>query len=90
MPTGNKRFNESSSSPKEFYDQWNRMPNGSVIYHLVAHANPEDVAGTEIGEISVSECTTSTFGDEMLFFQHQRIEEDIKLNPSWKNAYMKD
>ena len=90
MPTGNKRFNESSSSPKEFYDQWNRMPNGSVIYRLVAHANPEDVAGTEIGKISVYECTTSTFGDEMLFFQHQRIEEDIKLNPSWKNAYMKD
>ena len=66
------------------------MPNGSVIYHLVAHANPEDVAGTEIGKISVSECTTSTFGDEMLFFQHQRVEEDIKLNPSWKNAYMND
>ena len=66
------------------------MPNDTVIYHLVAHANPGDVAGTEIGKISVSECTTSTFGDEMLFFQHQRVEEDIKLNPSWENALMKD
>mmetsp|Transcript_39490 Transcript_39490/g.92493 ORF Transcript_39490/g.92493 Transcript_39490/m.92493 type:complete len:82 (-) Transcript_39490:236-481(-) len=30
--------------------------------------------------------TTTTFGDEQLFFKHQYMEDDFKLQPSWLDA----
>ena len=45
--------------------------------------------GTELGKLVVVDgCYPSRYGDEKLFFKHQRIEEDIELMPEWKNDYM--
>ena len=83
-------FRTNESSLQEFSKQWNDIPKGTAIYTLKAHADPYDTQGTILGKIVVDGCTTSKFGDERLFFQHQRIEEDIALKPDWKVAYMKD
>ena len=90
FPTGDVQFRTKKSSLEEFSKQWNTIPKGSAIYSFIAHSSPEDTAGKELGKIVVDGCTTSKFGDERLFFRHQRIEEDIKLRPQWKNAYLKD
>ena len=64
------------------------IPAGTELYSFRAHANPEDVEGTELAPMVVGGCFPSKYGDEKLFFQHQRIEEDIELRPEWESAYM--
>ena len=90
LPTTDVQFMTKQSSLEEFSKQWNTIPKGSKMYSFVAHSSPEDTSGKELGKIVVDGCTTSKFGDERLFFQHQRVEEDIKLRPNWKSAYLKD
>ena len=34
--------------------------------------------------VTQSECVTSYFGDEHLFFRHQRMDDDLKLRPEWE------
>ena len=89
-PTGDVNFRHEESSLQEFSEQWNTIPKGAAIYSFIAHSSPEDSVGKELGKIVVDGCTTSKFGDERLFFSHQRIEEDIQLRPNWRNAYLED
>ena len=73
--------------------QWNTISNGTSLYRMVAHSDPEDIEGTELGNMVVADgggCTTSKFGDEHLHFRHQRIEDDIKIKPEWANSYLAD
>ena len=83
-------FRTAESSLEEFSKQWNGIQNGTAIYNLKTHSEPKDKQGTVLSKIVVEGCTTSKFGDERLFFQHQRITEDIILRPEWKNAYNTD
>lgn len=39
--------------------------------------------------VTTSETVKSFYSDDMLFFRHQRAEDDIKLKPEWKSAYPK-
>ena len=74
---------------EEFSQQWNEVPHGAALYTFVAYANPDDGVGQELGQLVVDEgCSTSKYGDAKLFFQHQRVEEDIALRPEWESAYM--
>ena len=67
------------------------IPAGTELYSWIAHDNPEDIEGTELAKLVIVDgCFPSKFGDEKLFFQHQRIEEDIELRPEWEAAYMTD
>lgn len=37
-----------------------------------------------IGELKLDgEMTTSKWGDENLFFRHQKMDDDVKINPDW-------
>ena len=50
---------------------------------------PEDLGGTEtlIGAlVTASEITTSNWGDEHMYFRHQRMEEDLTIRPEWKEC----
>ena len=92
-PTGKIKFRtHESSSSEEFHKQFHdKLPEGSAIYSFTAHSNPEDTHGTVLGEmIVVDKCTTSKFGEERLFFRHQRVEEDVKLKPEWKDDYLSE
>ena len=51
---------------------------------------PEDLGGEEhfIGDITTtSKGKKSKYGDDMLFFRHQRAEDDIGFKPAWKEFY---
>ena len=90
---GDVQFNEAESSLEEFSRQWSTIPKGAKLYTFMARSDPCDLPpcdeGTKLGDvIAVDGCTTSKFGDDSLFFRHQRIEEDIQLKPTWKSAYM--
>ena len=89
VPTGEVKFKEGKASLTEFSKQWAEISDKAAIYKFLAHSNPDDDAGTELGKIILDgRCTTSAFGDEHLFIRHQRIEDDIALKPKWKNAYL--
>ena len=48
---------------------------------------PEELGGSEqmIAQIkTVSEMTTSLWGDEHLYFRHTRMEDDLALRPEWE------
>jgi len=88
-PTGAVSFREEESPILDFMQQFvDNIPAGTELYSFRAHANPDDVEGTELAPMVVDGCFPSKYGDEKLFFQHQRIEEDIELMPEWESAYM--
>ena len=48
---------------------------------------PEELGGTEtkIAEVvTASELTTSNWGDEKMFFRHERMENDLAFHPEWE------
>ena len=62
---------------------------GTVMFKVFAYANPkqklEGKRGELIGRIVVtSKITTSLWGDQTLFFKHQRMDDDLKFHPEWK------
>jgi hypothetical protein len=78
------------------------FPVGSVLYTVFACANASlsemtPTAGgleaacegaLELGDMATTtKCTPSLYGDEHLFFQHQRIEEDWQLRPEFLTQY---
>ena len=63
------------------------IPAGSKIYDIYAWDAPEELGGTEtlIGAfVTASEFTTSMWGDDHLYFRHQRIDDDLAINPEWE------
>ena len=88
-PTGVVRFREDESDILAFMQQFiDKIPAGTELYSFIAHANPDDIDGFELAKLVVVDgCYPSKYGDEKLFFQHQRIEEDIELKPEWEAAY---
>lgn len=63
------------------------IPVGSEIFKVNAYASPADMLkGNKIpvGRMTTTgTCYQSLFGDEHLFFRHQRMEEDFALRPKW-------
>ena len=60
-----------------------------TIYGLDA---PAELGGVEhkIGTlVTASESVSSKFGDESMYFRHQRAEDDIKMKPEWTDYYPK-
>ena len=86
-PTGMVKFTESASSMLDFMQQYiDKIPNGTDLYSVIAHANPDDHTGIELGKLAVvDKCILSKYGDEKLFFQHHRSEEDFEYMPEWES-----
>lgn len=67
----------------EYTDQLKRIPIGTVIYDVLAVANP-DAEPVKIGGLrSRTQFITSQWADENLFFQHKFMDEDLKVHPEW-------
>jgi hypothetical protein len=48
---------------------------------------PAELGGTErmIAKlVAASEFTTSNWGDEHMYFRHQRMDDDLKIRPDWE------
>ena len=89
-PTGEVRFRKEPSNNLDLLQQFvDKISAGTELYSFITFENPNDMNGTELGKLVVVDgCYPSKYGDEKLFFRHQRIEEDIELKPEWKNDYM--
>ena len=70
-----------------FLDDLATITSGSVLYDVYAMDKPSELGGTEmkIAQIkTVSEMTTSNWGDEKMFIRHQRMDDDLKIHPEWE------
>lgn len=61
------------------------IPAGKVLWELWATASPAvDAPQQKLGFFkTTSQCHISSYGDEILHFKHQRLEEDMQLRPEW-------
>jgi hypothetical protein len=77
---------KTSESPATQYELYQRLVKtitpGSVLYSVTASDTP--TTSVFLGDMIVDEpCVTSNFGDNGLFFKHQLIEDDWKLEPDF-------
>jgi len=85
-PTGEISF------PDEYVNDWKNdlmsIPVGTTLYQVFALDEPEELGGVEahIADLVLtSALTTSTWGDQHLFFRHQDMADDVALRPEWKD-----
>lgn len=65
-----------------FYEQLQRIPNGTVLFEVMARDFPDDLnrfpQGSTVSHIAnikqTSDMITSDFGDRRLFFQHEKAD----------------
>jgi len=72
-------------------DHLSHINSDATLYEVYALETPKSEA-EHIGRLSLTEkLTSSRFGDNELFFQHQSMDDDwkihSKLNPEWKEDY---
>ena len=70
----------------DFREQLATIPIGTTLFEIYATPIAVVRGGIEskIGYIiTQSECVPSWFGDNHLYFRHQRFEDDIALKPEW-------
>ena len=78
--------NAQPSNMMQYIDDLISVPENSPMYDVVALTAPEEQGGkfVTIGKLVLDgKFTTSKWGDEHLFFRHQRQDEDNKLKPDW-------
>lgn len=57
---------------------------GTHLFNVYAVASPTSGKGPLLGKLTTtSQCVKSAFGDQSLFFRHQRMEEDFVKKPAW-------
>eukprot|EP00591_Stephanopyxis_turris_P008837 CAMPEP_0195527036 /NCGR_PEP_ID=MMETSP0794_2-20130614/28451_1 /TAXON_ID=515487 /ORGANISM="Stephanopyxis turris, Strain CCMP 815" /LENGTH=339 /DNA_ID=CAMNT_0040657859 /DNA_START=323 /DNA_END=1342 /DNA_ORIENTATION=+ len=58
---------------------------GTILYWVFGRESPNECRWHTLGSIvTTSEMISSEYGDFQLFFRHQRMKEDIALNPQWE------
>ena len=70
----------------QYLDDLKSVPADSALYDVIALAAPVDQGGKEvtIGQLVLDgQFTTTKWGDEHLFFRHQKQDDDNKLKPEW-------
>ena len=89
QPTGEIMFPNTlaEGARDNFMDDLATIPAGSVLYDVYAQDKPTELGGTEqlIAKlVSDSTFTSSNWGDEHLFFRHQRYDDDLVFHPEWE------
>lgn len=85
----NPTFNFPSTAADGYTDYMSDLatiPAGTKLYDVYAMDQPAELGGTEMKIASIqtaSPLTTSNWGDEHLYFRHQRMDDDLALKPEW-------
>uniref|UniRef100_A0A7S3FXK1 Uncharacterized protein n=1 Tax=Strombidium rassoulzadegani TaxID=1082188 RepID=A0A7S3FXK1_9SPIT len=77
---------DEPSNYSEYMNQLPTVPAGSTLYKVYGMDAPEELGGTEvhIGDLVLDgNLVASKWGDQNLFFRHQRLDDDLKVQPSW-------
>jgi hypothetical protein len=84
-PTLTTSFRTVSTANQLRYALTNKIPSNTTLYTIYGIQSPTNGTRILIGEvITTTKPIYSKWGDEFLFFRHQRIEDDMKLRPEWK------
>lgn len=84
-PTGEWEF------PKDTYDvpfeqYLTTIPAGSTLFNIYGWDQPEELGGAETliaHMVTDSLMVTTYWGDENMFFRHERMDDDLKIRPEW-------
>jgi hypothetical protein len=81
-------FPSAPQSGDTFYLKQMATLSPGPIYEVYAQATPfSNITIGPIGRVDLVTTPSSTyFGDRSMFFQHQRMEDDLNLMPSWAAA----
>ena len=63
------------------------IPPGTPLFYVYARDRPLMLGGIEkkIATIMIaSEITPSKWGDECMFFRHEKYDADLRMRPEWK------
>jgi len=86
-PTHKVNFTDKLKTNEDLINELSSIPVGSHIFDVYAEASPKDHKDGKrvlLGPLTtISPCYASLFGDEHMFFRHQRMEEDFALAPEW-------
>ena len=89
VPTENVKSLFSNAEPSnmlQYLDDLKSVAANSALYDVVALTAPAAQGGKEItiGKLVLDgKFITSKWGDEHLFFRHQKQDDDNKLKPDW-------
>jgi hypothetical protein len=70
-----------------YLDDLKNIEAGSHLYNVYATHKPTQIGGKEImiGTLKLhGDLISSKWGDENLYFRHQRMDDDLKLKPEWE------
>ena len=70
-----------------YVDQLKSIPANTALYDVYALDAPPQLGGKEqkIGSLQLDgQLISSKWGDEHLFFRHQRLDDDVGLRPAWE------
>ena len=70
-----------------YLDDLKNVKTNATLYNVFALDKPTQLGGKEtmIGTLKLrGKFITSKFGDEHLFFRHQRNDDDLKYHPEWE------
>jgi len=80
-------FPDEKKTNADLVTELESIPVGSKLYNVYTYASPNDKIAdkkTKLGVMTtIAQCHASLFGDQHLFFRHQRMEEDFALAPEW-------
>lgn len=86
-PTLQEQFSDLPGTDEDIEYSLLSIPEGTELYEVYARTEPQDVNLIKLGTFELtSKLKYSSFGDNGIFFRHQRIEEDLELRPEWKDA----
>jgi len=84
-PTGEIAFSDAYTRP--FTEDLKSLRTGTTLYRVFALDKPSQLGGkeTRIGDLVLgSDMVTSKWADRRMFFRHQDMEEDLAVNPEWR------
>lgn len=82
-----ERFAGAPATQEDLDAQFQSVPVNTALYTVHARATPTASETQHIGTMRITSTLMSTsFGDDNLFFRHQRLDEDLELRPEWKKT----
>ena len=70
-----------------YVDQLTQIPKNVNLYDIYAYDKPRQLGGKEslIGTLKLEgQLIKSSWGDQRLFFRHQKMSDDLEIHPEWK------
>ena len=86
-PTGEFNFPATAAEGyTDFRTDLATIPSGSTLWNIYATNVPTELGGDEqliAKMVTASAMNPSTFGDNHLYFRHERMDDDLALRPEW-------